>query len=92
MLGEATLPAELHEGVPPAVWEAALAALAEPDEAPRPDEDVQRLVDERAAARAVRDWATADRLRDELVARGWWVDDTPTGPVVRRLEANVGRP
>lgn len=91
-LGEATLPTDVRDGIPPAIWEAALAALAEPAEPPRPDAVIQRIVEARAAARAARDWQTADRLRDELVARGWWVDDTPTGPVVRRLEAHAARP
>ena len=37
----------------------------------------------RDEARAARDWATADRLRDELVAEGWVVEDTADGTVVR---------
>jgi cysteinyl-tRNA synthetase len=47
-------------------------------------DDVVALADERAAARSAKDWARADELRDELAARGWLVEDTPTGPVVRR--------
>jgi cysteinyl-tRNA synthetase len=35
-------------------------------------------------ARAARDWATADALRDELQADGWVVEDTPSGTQVRR--------
>jgi len=37
----------------------------------------------RDEARAARDWAAADRLRDELVADGWVVEDTADGTVVR---------
>jgi len=37
------------------------------------------LLDERAAARAARDWAASDRLRDELLARGVAVEDTRDG-------------
>ena len=33
-----------------------------------------------AAARGARDWAEADRLRDELRAMGWEVRDGPEGP------------
>ena len=39
----------------------------------------QALLDERAAARASRDWAASDRLRDELLARGIAVEDTRDG-------------
>ena len=49
------------------------------------DEDAQRLVREREEARAGRDFDRADRLRDELAARGYAVRDTPQGPkLVRR--------
>ena len=34
----------------------------------------------RAVAREARDWAEADRLRDELRALGWEVRDGPDGP------------
>ena len=43
-----------------------------------PDE-VRELADERDRARAARDFAAADRLRDELAERGWEVRDTPDG-------------
>ncbi len=42
------------------------------------------LVSQRDAARAARDFAAADRLRDELVAAGWIVEDSPTGTLIRR--------
>jgi cysteinyl-tRNA synthetase len=38
------------------------------------------LADRRAAAREARDWAEADRLRDELRSLGWEVRDGPEGP------------
>jgi cysteinyl-tRNA synthetase len=37
------------------------------------------LAERRAAARAARDFAEADRLRDELRSRGWEVRDGPEG-------------
>jgi cysteinyl-tRNA synthetase len=40
---------------------------------------VRRLADEREAARAARDFARADKLREELADRGWEVRDTPGG-------------
>jgi cysteinyl-tRNA synthetase len=48
------------------------------------DEETARLVSERDAARSAKDFARADALRDELVALGWTVEDTPQGTAVRR--------
>jgi cysteinyl-tRNA synthetase len=46
--------------------------------------DVAELVRRRDVARAARDFATADALRDELVALGWVVEDTPGGTQIHR--------
>jgi cysteinyl-tRNA synthetase len=46
----------------------------------------QELLDQRVAARAARDYAEADRLRDELRGRGWEVRDGPDGPELVRIE------
>jgi len=40
---------------------------------------VERLLEDRAAARAAKDFGAADRIRDELAAAGIAIDDTPTG-------------
>jgi cysteinyl-tRNA synthetase len=42
---------------------------------------VERLLAERAEARARRDYTTADAVRDQLLAAGIAVEDTPDGPV-----------
>ncbi len=44
--------------------------------------EVLELVEAREAARTARDWAEADRLRDEVRALGWEVRDGPEGPEV----------
>ena len=49
------------------------------------DSELQALLDERAAARAARDWAASDRLRDELADRGVAVEDTRDGQRWRRI-------
>ena len=49
------------------------------------DPGLQTLLDQRAAARAARDWAASDRLRDELADRGVAVEDTRDGQRWRRI-------
>ena len=56
-----------------------LERLSEGDTESAP-EDVERLAAEREEARDARDFERADRLRDELAARGWEVRDTAEGP------------
>jgi cysteinyl-tRNA synthetase len=48
------------------------------------NEEVQRLVDARAAARTSKNWAESDRLRDELAAAGVIVEDKPGGKATWR--------
>ena len=44
-----------------------------------PVDEIERLIAERKAARARRDFAAADAVRDDLVARGVILEDTPAG-------------
>jgi cysteinyl-tRNA synthetase len=48
------------------------------------DPRIDALVAEREAARAAKDYATSDRIRDELAADGIELVDTPAGPTWRR--------
>jgi cysteinyl-tRNA synthetase len=48
------------------------------------DEESAALVERRDDARRLRDFGTADALRDELTARGWVVEDGPEGTSIRR--------
>jgi cysteinyl-tRNA synthetase len=68
---DAVLGLDLHR-----VWEGPSAATEVP-------EDVARMLAERDSARAARDYARADSLRDEIVALGWDVVDGPGGSSVR---------
>jgi cysteinyl-tRNA synthetase len=55
-----------------------LESLLEAEEAAPPE--AVALAERRADARAAKDWAEADRLRDELRDLGWEVRDGPQGP------------
>ena len=48
--------------------------------------EVAALVDSRNQARRDKNWAEADRLRGELLARGWVLEDSADGTVARRAE------
>ena len=56
-----------------------------PDASTAVPEDIQRLVDERQLAREQKDWATSDALRDRLSELGYTVDDTPYGPLIKKV-------
>jgi cysteinyl-tRNA synthetase len=58
-----------------------------PDEVDALPPGAAELLSAREAARAGRDWAASDRLRDELLALGVSVEDTRDGQRWRRLEA-----
>jgi cysteinyl-tRNA synthetase len=62
-----------------------LANLLDPESAVAP-EHVLELRDARERARAQREYAEADRLRDEIRALGWDLRDGPQGPELLPLE------
>ena len=66
-----------------------LGVLPDADEDLSPE--LRAMLDEREAARAARDWAASDRLRDALLEQGIAVEDTRDGQRWRRLvEAGRG--
>ena len=52
---------------------------AEDAQPPVPVEEIERLIEERKAARQRRDFAAADRIRNELAERGVLLEDNPGG-------------
>ena len=55
------------------------AATADRTVSERPPAEVARLLEERSAARAARNWESADALRDQIRAHGWEPVDAPDG-------------
>ena len=52
---------------------------AEDEQPPVPVEEIERLIEDRHAARRRRDFAAADRIRDDLAARGVLLEDSAGG-------------
>ncbi|UDQ97489.1 cysteine--tRNA ligase [Lentisphaerota bacterium WC36G] len=50
------------------------------------DDDIQSLAEQRFQARNNRDWAEADRLRDELKERGYVVEDSKDGWNLKKID------
>ena len=63
-------------------WDSVLGLDLDREVADRSDlpRGAAALIEERERARGAKDWATADRLRNELAAMGITLIDTPTGP------------
>ena len=61
-----------------------LGIFRESDEEEGLGDDIQALVDERQAARAEKNWARADEIRDQLAAMGITLKDTPQGVQIIR--------
>ena len=47
-------------------------------------DDIRGMVDRREAARAAKDWETADKIRNAAAEAGYSIDDTPYGPLVKQ--------
>lgn len=47
-------------------------------------EEIQRMADERAAARKEKNWKRSDKLRDAIKAAGYTIEDTPQGQKITK--------
>ena len=75
-LGNVILPDPLEKGISPQAWELVLNA---PPLEQGPPDHVIALAERRLVARTSKNWAESDRLRDELSAQGWTVQDGKDG-------------
>ena len=62
-----------------------LAAKQAEEEAANADPEIDALVAMRTEAKKAKNWAEADRIRDELKARGIEIIDTPQGAKWRKV-------
>jgi hypothetical protein len=83
-LGEFHIPDPLEKDIPAHVWEMCLNAP--PLEDDQPSDEVIALVEQRVAARANKNWAESDKLRDEISALGWIVQDSKDGYKLVKVE------
>ena len=75
-LGPFRIPEPLEEKIPADVWEMCLDELSAEEE---PPDQVVELERRRAAARADKNWTESDKLREEIGAHGWTVQDSKDG-------------
>jgi hypothetical protein len=78
-------------GIPAQAWQHALQAAGDPCPEVEPPPSVLALVEARQELREQKDWAAADRLRDEILELGWSVSDGPEGPRLEPAEGNPGQ-
>jgi hypothetical protein len=89
--GAVRCPASAEEGLPAAAWEMVkeseqdhddgLSQSTGPEEVP---DEILHLLDDRSAARARKDWAASDSIRQRIANLGWLVQDTPEGQKIVR--------
>jgi hypothetical protein len=72
-------PPDSRIDIPEQVWDMVAQAEQAQAAALTPSTEVLSLVEQRNAARMAKDWATSDRLRDQIAELGWQVKDTPAG-------------
>jgi len=76
-LGEITIPDPIEKDIPAHVWD--MVTNVPPLEDGKPSEEVIRLAEQRVSARASKNWAESDKLRDAISALGWIVQDGKDG-------------
>jgi len=47
--------------------------------------EIKKLVKEREAARSLKDFSKSDDIREQINKMGWEIEDTPDGPVIKKI-------
>ena len=55
-----------------------------PDNQIKIDPEIKDLAEQRQKARQEKNFALADKIRDEIVSRGFILEDTPSGVVIKK--------
>lgn len=76
-LGEIRSPNPIEADISAQAWQMTINAQKQADDSP--PAEVLDLLEQRKQARANKDFAASDRLRDEIAANGWKVKDTKEG-------------
>jgi len=76
-LGKFRIPDPIEKDIPAPVWEMCLNVP--PLEDDQPSDEILALVEQRMSARANKNWAESDKLRDKITALGWTVQDSKDG-------------
>ena len=76
-IGEIKVPDPIEKDIPAYVWD--MVVNAPPLDDDQPPGEVVAIAEQRFTARANKNWAESDRLRDEIAALGWMVQDSKEG-------------
>lgn len=77
VLGDIKIPNPIESGISSEIWQMTLDSQNISEE--KPSDEVMNLLEQRKQARAKKDFAESDRLRDEIAKSGWVVKDTKEG-------------
>jgi len=76
-LGAFQIPNPIEKDIPAHVWDMVLNAPSLDDN--KPSDEIIALAENRLTARVNKNWAESDKLRDEIAALGWTVQDSKEG-------------
>jgi hypothetical protein len=76
-LGSIHVPEPIEDGIRPEIWDMVLHTPVAREDGP--SQEVLDLAEQRKQARLTKRWADSDRLREQIAALGWMVQDTKDG-------------